>query len=420
MTMLAEFSFNIVLAYYGFVHMKKKKNSPSSKTPYWLLVVVLMLLIAISAVAFYLTNSDSSPTAMATVNRPVEIFYLINGHDDNRAEETIYAVDIESAEIRTVLELDASQNQNYRTQFTYRNGIFAYAASTVERNGSMVTSRQYNDIFAYDLEDTTSIILGERIQDAYEYPVVAPDTQAGRWVAYTSQWTNDVYVANTWNGEQVQLPTPDSWQTRDPVWSNDGFKIAVTYEDETTAIRGIAIYEIIFTADGLDFLQPATMFATFGDNEIPVFMQWSTDNTQLAYVIWESTGNNPDRIVVQSVTDGIVLHSFDVLTEAAYSLALSPDMQWLIYEGVNHSRNPNGDLHLIEIATGKDENITLSTGADDEVKAWLPTGDIVYQRDRDIMVMDFATREVRQLANDPPDTGGYRFIEYIGWRYTDE
>jgi Tol biopolymer transport system component len=400
--------------------MKKKKNIPSSKRRFGLFIVLGVAIIALSATTFYLTRSSSLTSTMATVNRPVEIFYLINGHDDNRTEETIYAVDIESAAIRTVLELGPRMNENYRTQFTYRNGIFVYAANAVEREGSMMMMRQYTDIFAFNLEDNTSQILGEHIEDAYEYPVVAPDTQAGRWVAYTSQWTNDVYVANTWNGEQVQLPPPDSWQTRDPVWSNDGTKIAVTYEDETTAIRGIAIYETLFTADGLDFLEPVTMFATFGDNEIPVFMQWSTDNTQLAYIIWESTGNNPDRIVVQSVTDGIVLHSFDVLTEAAYNLAWSPDMQWLIYEGVNQSRNPNGDLHLIEITTGKDENITLSSAADDDMKTWLPTGDIVYQRDRDIMVMDFATREVRQLVNDPPDTGGYHFIEYIGWRYTDE
>ena len=415
--MLIEFSFNIVLGYYGFVHMKKKKNSPSSKRRFWMFIILGVTIIALSATTFYLMRPASSTTAMVTVNRPVEIFYLINGHDDNRAEETIYAVDVESAEIRIVAELDASQNQNSRTQFTYRNGMFAYAASTVERNGSIITSRQYNDIFVFNLEDNTSTILGERIQDAYEYPVVSPD---GQWVAYASQWTNQSYVASIATGEQMQLPTGDGWETRDPVWSNDGTRIAVTYQDESIGTRGIAIYELIFTPDGLDFLEPVTILATFDEKEIPVFMQWSTDNTQLAYVIWESTSDNPDRVVVQSVADNTLLHTFDVLTESAYSLALSPDMQWLIYEGVNHSRNPNGDLHLIEIATGKDENITLSTGADDDMKTWLPTGDIVYQRDRDIMVMDFATREVRQLVNDPADTGGYRFIEYIGWRYTDE
>lgn len=176
----------------------------------------------------------------------------------------------------------------------------------------------YFDLYRLDLDEQRPLrrkrlTHGARVRD----PDVHPD--GDRLVCVQNGLgSNELAIWTEAAGVQTITESKPYTQYNQPVWSPDGTRIAVTVWHEG-GYRDIEIYD-----EAGQRLQRLT-----ADRAIDIEPHWSPDGE---YLLFSSDRTGIYNVFAHRLSDGELLQVTNVIA-AAYSPHVTPDLQWLLYEG---------------------------------------------------------------------------------------
>ena len=233
----------------------------------------------------------------------------------------------------------------------------------------------------------------------------------GKWIAFTGQYDGDeqVYVVPTSGGEPRQLtfypargPLAPRWGWDNQVfgWSKDGKRIFFRSLRDSWSLPIARLYSV--SVDG----GPATPFPmpTAGSGDL------SPENDEIVYSPQSRDFRTEKRYGGGQANQ---LFIFNLNTNATKRITEGPratrDAMWIgdnIY--FNSDRDGHFNLYAYSIPTGRTTQVTTSRQWDVRWPSSDNEGQIVYEMDGELQVLDARTRKSTPISINVPDEGNAR------------
>jgi Tol biopolymer transport system component len=242
---------------------------------------------------------------------------------------------------------------------------------------------------------------------------VSPD---GQYIAFSetnpSASTEDIKVIDLETGSLRQVTNCADASCTNPVWRPDGQVLAYERVDFNTGIEGVGISPTRVWL--IDLTQePATTTPLFSDTQILGYNpQWSADGSRIAIFDRGSAS-----ILIYDFRDDSGL---SIPTRAGTSGALAPDGLSLIFPEVvlREGQEARTFLQVADLTANAVSPLPgTSDFASDEEARWSPDGSQVmvrrrylderYTRGHQLALIDMATGQVRDLAQDDRFSNGF-------------
>ena len=233
----------------------------------------------------------------------------------------------------------------------------------------------------------------------------------GKWIAFTGQYDGDeqVYVVPTSGGEPRQLtfypargPLAPRWGWDNQVfgWSRDGKRIIFRSQRDSWSLPIARMYSVSF--DG----GPATAFPmpTAGSGDL------SPDNGEMVYSPQSRDFRSEKRYGGGQANQ---LYIFNLKTNAAKKITEGPratrDAMWIgdtIF--FNSDRDGHFNLYAYNTANGRTTQVTSNRPWDVRWPSSDNEGQIVYELNGELQVLDAKTKKSTPISINVPDEGNSR------------
>jgi len=192
--------------------------------------------------------------------------------------------------------------------------------------------------------------------DVSMYGAISPD---GRYLSYWDWRTDNVALRNLQTGEDRPLVNEGTGGDEDAaisqsagasVWSADSKKIAYVWQIQDSVSERIELRMV-----GLEGGKPGVIARLDGAGSM-WSLSWSLDGRYIAAII--SKRNEPDQIVLVSTMNGSV-RMLSNLKQQIFptSIRFSSDSRNIIYDRLIDKMNPERDIFVMNIETGKETHL---------------------------------------------------------------